>query len=399
MLKFVWNDSGAILVLLVILMSNVVTGQYGSCDLTYNYTSGQTSYIESPNFSNYYIPGTKCRYTINAPVGHTLYAQCYDMYLPSSTGCYYDKLAISRFGDPNLSDAIVRCGTTTFNVESQYNKLVVALLGSTSTSGGRFRCQITALKLACDCGRHKTPTIVNGFPTQANEYPMMAGLVDNSLAKVFCGSTIVTDRHVLTAAHCLLDRTVTGTSVLVGDQDISTGSDTPYSSLYRISTFTQHPSYNPTSKTNDIALVQTFNTIVFNPGVGRVCLPFFFSTSSFENVRLSALGWGAIDFGAPSSNQLLQTTLAVVSSTSCGTQLSRTILASQMCTFAAGNDTCQNDSGGPLYYTDPNSQLVYSIGVVGFGVACASSYPSVNTRVTSYLDWISSTTGYTFCEK
>uniref|UniRef100_A0A182K5I7 Peptidase S1 domain-containing protein n=1 Tax=Anopheles christyi TaxID=43041 RepID=A0A182K5I7_9DIPT len=396
MLKIGWNVGGVAILLLLI---GSVSGQYGSCDLTYDYTSGQTSFIQSPNFPNYYAPGTKCRYTINAPVGHTLYAQCYDMYLPSSTGCYYDKLAISRFGDPNLSDATIRCGTTTFNVESTYNKLVVALLGSTSTIGGRFRCQITALKLACDCGRRKTPTIVNGFPTQANEFPMMSALVDINTAKVFCGSTIVTDRHVLTAAHCLLERTVTNTSVLVGDQNLSTGSDTPYSMVMRVSTFSPHPSYNPTAKTNDIALVRTLNTIVFNPGVGRVCLPFRFSTASFENVRLSALGWGTIDFGAPSSNELLQTTLAVVSSSSCGTKLSRTILASQMCTFAAGNDTCQNDSGGPLYYTDPNSQLVYDIGVVGFGVACASSFPSVNTRVTSYLDWISSTTGYIFCEK
>uniref|UniRef100_A0A182WDZ8 Peptidase S1 domain-containing protein n=1 Tax=Anopheles minimus TaxID=112268 RepID=A0A182WDZ8_9DIPT len=390
-----WKAIGTILAVLV----EIVAGQYGTCDLTYTYTSGQTSFIQSPNFSNYYTPGTKCRYTVNAPVGHYLYAQCYDMYLPSSTGCYYDKLAVSLSGDANLADAQIRCGTTTFNVQSSYNKLVVALLGSTSTTGGRFRCQITAIKIPCDCGRRKLPTIVNGFPTQANEFPMMSALVDVPTKQIFCGSTIVTDRHVLTAAHCLLSRSVTNTTVLVGDQNVKIGTDTTYSVIMLVSTFTPHPSYNPTAKTNDIALVRTTNTIVFNPGVGRVCLPFRFSTSNFDNVRLSALGWGSIDFGAPQSAELLQTTLAVVSSSSCATKLSRTILDSQMCSFAAGNDTCQNDSGGPLYYTDPNSQLVYEVGVVGFGVACASSFPSVNTRVTSYLDWITTTTGYTFCEK
>uniref|UniRef100_A0A182N2U4 Peptidase S1 domain-containing protein n=1 Tax=Anopheles dirus TaxID=7168 RepID=A0A182N2U4_9DIPT len=391
--RFSWTG-GVILLALV----GIVAGQYGTCDYTYTYTSGQTSYIESPNFPNYYTPGTKCRYTVNAPVGHTLYAQCYDMYLPSSTGCYYDKLAISRSGDPLLADAQVRCGTTTFNVESVYNKLVVALLGSTSTTGGRFRCQITALKLACDCGRRKTPTIVGGYPTQTNEFPMMAAIVNTTSKALFCGSSIVTDRHVLTAAHCLLDAKVDDVGVLVGDQNVKIGTDTPYSQVYRAGMFHVHPSYDKLAKTNDIALVRTIVTIVFNTGVGRVCLPFRYRTASFDGVRLSALGWGTIDFGAPQSDVLLQTTLAGVPSATCSTQLKRTILSTQLCTFAAGNDTCQNDSGGPLYYTDPNSQLVYDIGVVGFGVACASSFPSVNSRVTAYLDWINSTTGYTFCE-
>uniref|UniRef100_A0A182Q0A3 Peptidase S1 domain-containing protein n=1 Tax=Anopheles farauti TaxID=69004 RepID=A0A182Q0A3_9DIPT len=387
---------GEVIVLLAVVQ--LVAGQYGTCDYTYTYASGQTSFIQSPNFPNYYTPGTNCRYTVNAPVGHTLYVQCYDMYLPSSTGCYYDKLKLSRTGDPLLADAQIRCGTTTFNVETSYNKLVVALLGSTSTTGGRFKCQITALKIACDCGRRKTPTIVGGYPTQANEFPMMAALVNKNTKALFCGASIVTDRFVLTAGHCLIDTRITDVLVLVGDQNTKTGTDTPYSNVYPAGAFFVHPNYDKQAKTNDIAMVQTISTIVFNPGVGRVCLPFRYATSSFDGVRLSALGWGTIDFGAPQSDELLQTTLNGVPSSTCSTQLTRTILPSQLCTFAAGNDTCQMDSGGPLYYTDPNSQLVYDIGVVGFGVACASRFPSVNARVASYLDWIKTTTAYTFCE-
>ncbi|XP_053680907.1 venom serine protease-like [Anopheles nili] len=383
---------------ILLVLVGIVAGQYGSCDYTYNYASGQTSFIESPNFPNYYTPGTKCRYTVNAPVGHTLYVQCYDMYLPSSTGCYYDKLAISLSGDSTLADAQARCGTTTFNVESSYNKLVVALLGDSFTSGGRFRCQITALQIPCDCGRRKAATIVGGFPTKANEYPMMAGMVNIPTKDIFCGSTIVTDRFVLTAAHCLLDRTIPNTGVLVGDQNINTGTDTSYSVLMLVSSFVPHPSYNPTAKENDIALVRTTNTIVFNPGVGRVCLPFRYSTSQFAGVRVNALGWGTTDFGAPKSNELLQTTLTVIDSSTCSTQLKRTIASSQMCSYAAGNDTCQYDSGGPLYYTDPSTQLVYEVGIVGSGVACATALPSLNMRVTSFLDWIQANTGYTFCE-
>uniref|UniRef100_A0A2M4BQY1 Putative cub domain serine protease n=1 Tax=Anopheles marajoara TaxID=58244 RepID=A0A2M4BQY1_9DIPT len=386
---------GVILVITIVS----VTGQSANCDTLDNYASGATGYIQSPNFPNYYNPGTKCLYTVNAPVGHYLYVQCYDMYLPSSTGCYYDKLSVSLSGDSNLADAQQRCGTTTFNVQTSYNKLVVALQGSTSTVGGRFRCQITAVKIPCDCGRRKTATIYNGFPTKANEYPMMSALVDVSSKEVVCGSTIVTDRHALTAAHCLLKRTVTGTALLVGDQNIKIGTDTPFSVVMLLSSFISHPNYDSTGKTNDIALVRTTNTIVFNPGVGRVCLPFRFGTSTFTGAAVTALGWGTIDFGAPMSPELLQTTLNVIAQTDCSTRLSRTIQPSQLCAFSTKNDTCQNDSGGPLYYVDPNSQLVYEVGIVGFGVGCGSAFPSVNTRVTSFLDWIVTNTGYTFCEK
>ncbi|XP_058115936.1 venom serine protease-like [Anopheles ziemanni] len=384
---------------MLLALLGTVAAQYGTCDYIYNYNSGQTSTIESPKFPNYYTPGTKCRYTVNAPVGHYLYVQCYDMYLPASTGCYYDKLSVSLSGDSTLADAQQRCGTTTFNVQTSYNKLVVALLGSASTSGGRFKCQITALKIPCDCGRRKTRTIVGGTPTQANEFPMMAALLDSVSKKLFCGATIVTERFVLTAAHCLLGRVVSTTGILVGDQNIASSTDTPYSQVLLVSTFISNPGYNDTTRVNDIALVRTTNEIVFNPGVGRVCLPFRLSSSLFTGTRVSALGWGTIDFGAPTSSELLQTSLTVIAQGECSTKLSRTIQSSQICTFAAGNDTCQNDSGGPLYYTDPNNQLVYDVGVVGFGVACASNFPSVNARVTSYLDWIASTTGYTFCER
>lgn len=48
----------------------------------------------------------------------------------------------------------------------------------------------------------------------------------------------------------------------------------------------------------------------------------------------------------------------------------------------------QSDSGDPLLYTEPSNKLLYLVGIVSFGRGCATSSPGVNTRVTSYLDWI-----------
>ncbi|XP_062559128.1 venom serine protease-like [Armigeres subalbatus] len=389
------------LIVFVVLLDSSHGQSYAGCDYTYNYNSYAVGYIQSPNWSNYYTPGTNCRFTIQAPARHYLYAQCYDMYLPSSYGCYYDKLLASLNGDSTLAGAQVYCGSTPFNVASSGNKLVIALQTSPYMSGGRFRCQISAIPLKCNCGSRKTPLIVGGESTQANEFPMMSAIIDISSKALICGATIITDRHALTAAHCIVGRSIANSALLVGDQNMNTGTDTPYAKLMRISTFTAHGQYSASAKTNDIALVRTVDEIIFDAGVSRACLPYVYASASFDNINLEALGWGTLDFGGPQATDLQKVSLQVMNLTSCRSQLSgmNSVQDSQICTYTPGKDSCQYDSGGPLLYTDQSGGVVYAIGVINYGITCASKYPSVSARVTSYLSWIETNTGYDFCEK
>jgi trypsin len=107
---------------------------------------------------------------------------------------------------------------------------------------------------------------------------------------------------------------------------------------------------------------------------------------------------GTTSFGGPSSNVLLQTNLRVISNAQCSTSMAD-VDVTKICTF--GNktrDTCGKDSGGGLYWTIASGRQ-YVIAAVNYGVYCASSSPSVNSRVDRYFSWIETTTKAFFCRK
>lgn len=55
-----------------------------------------------------------------------------------------------------------------------------------------------------------------------------------------------------------------------------------------------------------------------------------------------------------------------------------------VCAFSTVQDTCQGDSGGPMLMTSTGQQ----VGVVSWGVGCASTTPGVYSDVGYFHDWI-----------
>lgn len=54
-----------------------------------------------------------------------------------------------------------------------------------------------------ECGMHNNlaPRIVGGHETKPNEYPWMVTIFYGG--NLHCGGTLINDRYVLTAGHCL----------------------------------------------------------------------------------------------------------------------------------------------------------------------------------------------------
>lgn len=64
-----------------------------------------------------------------------------------------------------------------------------------------------------------------------------------------------------------------------------------------------------------------------------------------------------------------------------------------MCTFTPDKDACQFDSGGPLLWFNRENNRLFITGIISSGIACNTDNPGINTRVTSFLEWIASETG------
>jgi len=396
--KMDWNKVSYIFVLLNVF--GLSQAYFESNDVTFNIAAGQTLSIQSPGYSvgEGYVPGSSGRYTIIAPIEYQVRASCsMTMYDPSNGTCSNERFYFAVDGKKDLSTAYYYCGTTTVALTSKGNQMVLAYI-STKYSG-IFDCSITTV---CDCGWSISSRIVGGTEATVNEFPPMAALSTTSgTAKIYCGATVVSSRYVVTAAHCLRVTTVSNTAIVVGEHNIMTGSDTNYTAVSLAKRFVEHPSYSNITNLNDIGLVESSTTILFSRAVAPACLPFFYTSADFSGQIATATGWGSTSYGGPSSNVLLKVNLNILSNTNAQCKATYpSIASSQMCTYTPSKDTCQYDSGGPLFYRGSTDPRLFIVGLVSLGDGCAASTPALNSRLTSFLSWIESVTGTgTLCKR
>lgn len=101
----------------------------------------------------------------------------------------------------------------------------------------------------------------------------------------------VSSTHALSAAHCKSSRVISNLGIIVGEHDIERGSDSPYTTLVRISQFLLHAGFNERTNEHDIALVKMVKPLTFNKGVQSACLPFGFTSTPIVSRNVQAVGW------------------------------------------------------------------------------------------------------------
>ncbi|KYM77351.1 Venom serine protease 34, partial [Atta colombica] len=334
------------------IMSNSLF--YQNCNYSGYLKPDSIYYVYNPNYPNVSNGRQYCRWFAESAFRVRL--TCDNFNIPWNFRCILNRLTVYV----NDSASQSYCGNKSFSIESTGRFITIELSTSFWSSGIKFLCELQAIDETddndfCRCGWKKPTKIVGGMETGVNEYPMMAGLVDSLQAEVFCGATIISERHVLTAAHCLENVDPSTVGVLVGDHDLTTGADTNASRLYTVSRFYVHPLYNTEAPAqNDIAVVMVNSVISFSEEVGPACLPFEHQFDSFAGSYVDLL----------------------VSIISCR-------LRKQILIF---------DSGGPVLWQNPTTKREVLVGVITAGMGCGSNKAGINMRVGAYIDWILSVT-------
>jgi len=246
------------------------------------------------------------------------------------------------------------------------------------------------------------PKIVNGGPANIASYPWMAALLLTSIADPrsaqFCGGTLIDPSWVVTAAHCIDGRVAAQVQVAFGNTNLSSITNGDRRTVNQI---VEHPSYVPYE--NDVALLH-----LATPTVGIATLPLNSDpTEPAVTTPETALGWGSTwpsPLGSttttgpqyPDALRMGALLDAAGPTGTCGSYGGGYVAAHMLCATNTTSDgivdTCNGDSGGPVFATLGGTRKL--VGITSFGVGCADPlYPGVYTRVSSYTSWIAGYVG------
>ncbi|CAG0897243.1 unnamed protein product [Darwinula stevensoni] len=234
--------------------------------------------------------------------------------------------------------------------------------------------------------------IAGGKDTKQGAYPWMAALLQKAFTRrPFCGGSLITPVHVLTAAHCVDGIRLDPNSfqVRIGEHNFDSQSEKEHRD-FPIRQVHVHPDYVETEFViyNDLAILELDSSCMDEPRT--VCLPD--EPADFRNREAVVIGWGVPHLGGEQQPPILQqVNVEVFPHEECYFMYGG-ITYDHICAgdpWSGGRDSCQGDSGGPLHVLQRGKWV--QVGIVSYGVDCGKSrHPGVYMNVSTYLPWIAS---------
>lgn len=246
----------------------------------------------------------------------------------------------------------------------------------------------------------KQPRIVGGNLTPIGFYPYYATPVGPFL----CGSTVIYEDILITAAHCYNAFRTNNAYVNIGGTLI----DGSQSEHIPIESVLKHPNYTAGFEYNDIMLVK-----LSYPSVAPPIALHYDDDTNMIGRNATVIGFGLThEQNSTYSKELLQAIVTISSHDVCkefwGPNLQNSsvlcatgiqIMSNDTLPTPTVTDTCQGDSGGPLLIKRQDKpskgrmldsdEYYEQIGIVSFGNGCGHpKAPAVYTKISAYIQWI-----------
>ncbi|CAL4113058.1 unnamed protein product, partial [Meganyctiphanes norvegica] len=229
-------------------------------------------------------------------------------------------------------------------------------------------------------------------------------------SSVTCGASLISDRYLLTAAHCFSESN-RPVSISLGREDL--GEHASPSNIYGIKDVIIHPQYKSVTRGkqdyNDVAILKTDRKVLFSTKTWPFCLPDSSNMvlEDYESVEIA--GWGHVN-QSHTASELQIAFVKIVENTRCTAEwrlnaphhydnlikfsYPQGLTNEILCAGRKGVDACNGDSGGPM--THQNNEGEYILyGLIAKGIPCGDFpvLPGFYTNIARYIDWIYANTG------
>lgn len=246
--------------------------------------------------------------------------------------------------------------------------------------------------------KHKRLRIFGGSPSVPGVWPWQVMLEFNQF---HCGGTLIGERWIITAAHCVVYKnsnvTYPGITVYLGMNDITRKQRDHHVQTIEGERIFHHPKFNWKTYDSDIALIKLKRKVNITDYVRPACLPNHRQRAMVKpGSKGVILGWGMTESNGYTS-KLREVHMPVVKHSTCVKAYKDDkwpVTSNMVCAGDKTNtDSCFKDSGGPFLFFDkrPRKQKWFLGGIISWGnprCGVPGKY-SVFTRLNkAFVNWI-----------